>query len=179
MIKKIVQRLAAAFGLNLVLITATHAHCPLCTVGAGAAALAASWLGVSSFSVGIFIGAFAVAIGLWMGKWLRKKIDFVFIPYLLAVVSFVTTVFPLKPLLFDNASFYLSLYGDYGTWLNRTYFLDKFLAGSVLGALLLLMGPFLSKALSKARKGALWPYQGMAITFGLLFAAALFFEILQ
>lgn len=44
---------------------ATFAHCPLCTIGAGAAAVGAAWLGVSYMVIGVFLGAFGLAIGLW------------------------------------------------------------------------------------------------------------------
>ena len=49
------------------------AHCPLCTVGAGALAVLAASLGISSLVVGVMIGAFALALGLWIGKMPKKK----------------------------------------------------------------------------------------------------------
>ncbi|MEK7524275.1 MAG: hypothetical protein AAB588_04580 [Patescibacteria group bacterium] len=179
MLKKILLLTGISLAINGVLVRAAAAHCPLCTLGAGAAALTASWLGVSSFSVGIFIGAFGLAVGLWMGGLLKKKINI--FPYqttLIGVISFITTVWPLKSFFYDNTPLYISLFGDYGSYFNRTYYVDKFIVGSVLGAAILWITPSLSKKLSSARNGKTFPYQGIIICFLLLTLSALLFEIL-
>ncbi len=165
---------------NAIFIPTASAHCPLCTIGAGAAALGAAWLGFSSFSIGVFLGAAALAMGLWIGRLITKKVKL--IPHqttILGILSFLTTVLPLEPLLFDNSSIYISIMGDYGSWLNRTYYVDKFLVGSVLGAIALFAAPYLSKALSKARNNKMFPYQGMIITFGLLMVTAITYELFK
>lgn len=179
MLKKILLLTGISFAINGVLVQTAAAHCPLCTLGAGAAALTASWLGVSSFSVGIFIGAFGLAVGLWMGGLLKKKINI--FPYqtpLIGVISFITTVWPLKSFFYDNAPLYVSLFGDYGSYFNRTYYVDKFIVGSVLGAAILWVTPTLSKRLSSARRGKTLPYQGIIICFLLLTLSTLLFELL-
>ena len=54
-----------AIPLIIFLSKSVMAHCPLCVVGAGAAGAAAMWLGVSKVVVALFIGAFAMSIGIW------------------------------------------------------------------------------------------------------------------
>jgi hypothetical protein len=57
--------------------TYTHAHCPLCTVGAGAAAAGAAWLGINSMVIGIPLGAFGLALGLRIGAMIKRQ----YLPY--------------------------------------------------------------------------------------------------
>ena len=51
--------------LAIFLVRFISAHFPLCTIGAGAAAGAAVWLGVSKVVVALFIGGFAMSMGMW------------------------------------------------------------------------------------------------------------------
>jgi len=57
-----------AIPLIIFLSKSVMAHCPLCVVGAGAAGAAAMWLGVSKVVVALFIGAFAMSMGMWFAK---------------------------------------------------------------------------------------------------------------
>lgn len=154
------------------LSTPAYAHCPLCTAGAGAAAAGAAWLGVNSTVIGILLGAFGLALGLWIGGMIQRS----YIPYqrgLIGIFSWLTTVLPLQPILKDYTSIYLSLTGDYGSLLNRTYLIDYFLVGSLLGAAIVIAAPYLSSLLTQTRQGRMLPYQGLGITFGLLLVASL------
>ena len=157
---------------TLWLPTYAHAHCPLCTAGAGAAAAGAAWLGVNSMVIGILIGAFGLALGLWIGAMIKRQ----YLPYqrpLIGLSSWLTTVLPLQPLLKDYTSFYLSLAGDYGSLLNRTYLVDRFLLGSLLGAVIVIAAPYLSSLITQRRDGKIFPYQGLFITFSLLLVVSL------
>ncbi|MEK6817278.1 MAG: hypothetical protein AABX80_00600, partial [Nanoarchaeota archaeon] len=49
------------------------AHCPLCTIGAGALGAGAIWLGVSPVVVALFIGAFAMSMGMWFARIIKKQ----------------------------------------------------------------------------------------------------------
>ena len=49
----------------VLLSTTVRAHCPLCSAGAGAAAGIASFLGIGLAVVGVFVGAFGLATGMW------------------------------------------------------------------------------------------------------------------
>ncbi len=170
--------IAVAFAISGFFSKAALAHCPLCTIGAGAIAIGASWLGVSAFSIGIFLGAFAIALGLWIGRLIKRK----FVPHqslIVGLISFFTTIIPLRPLFYDNAAILVSLSGDYGSLLNRTYVIDKYIIGSIIGALIIIFSPKISIWLSKKMKNKFIPFQGMIISFGLLLVVSLIYEILK
>ncbi|MCR4325900.1 MAG: hypothetical protein NUV59_03825 [Patescibacteria group bacterium] len=152
------------------------AHCPLCTVGAGALAVFAAYLGISSIIVGVLIGAFALALGAWLAPLIKRR----YIPYqkeVLTLLIYLSTVVPVMPLIRDYGPFYISLGGEYGTPFNKTYVVDLFLFGAILGGLLVAVAPWLSRALTRAR-GEQLPFQGMAITLGLLLIASVIIQVL-
>ena len=145
--------------LAIFLARPISAHCPLCTVGAGAAAAGALWLGVSKVVVALFIGAFAMSMGMWFSKIPKKK----YIPFqksLIIAVIFLTTVLPLSPIFSAIGPLYLSFIGSYG----KTYAINYSLVSSFFGGLIVFMSPVLSKSLTKIRKGEILPYQGVMIT---------------
>lgn len=177
MLKRSYAFFVIAFGINFFVPKVALAHCPLCTIGAGAVAVAAAWFGISSFSIGVFLGAFAIALGLWIGKLLKKQ----YMPHqtlIVGIISFFTTIIPLKPLFYDNSAILVAFSGDYGTWLNTTYLIDKFIIGSVIGAVIVLLGPKISKLISLKRKGKFLSYQGIILVFVLLLVTSLFYEFL-
>jgi len=156
---------------TLISPAAALAHCPLCTAGAGLAALGAYKLGVNGLTTGLLIGAFAVALGLWLGKMITKK----YLPgqdNVIAAFSWLTTVLPLQTLLADYTSIYVSWSGDYSSWLNRTYLINLFLVGALVGAMLVYQTSPLSKFITK-RRGKTMPFQTMLITFTLILLASL------
>lgn len=152
--KKVLSLISAVFPINFV-----SAHCPLCTIGAGAVAGGAVWLGVSKVAVALFIGSFAMSIGIWFARLVKKE----YIPYQkTAIISivFLTTLLPLMPFFKAVGPLYLSFVGEYGT----TYAVNYSLATSLLGAFIVLVSPFTSKQISKLRKGKIVPFQGVTIT---------------
>ena len=151
------------------------AHCPLCTAGAAAAAGGALWLGISEISVGIFIGAFAIAIGLWFAR--IVKVRFPYKKTVFAAGSFLLTIMPMMPILGGIHPLTINLGGSYGSLLNRTYLLNTFLIGTLVGSLIMLVSPYISKQVSRMRDGKLIPYQGMGITFSLLLISAILFQV--
>ncbi len=164
--------LAGLFALQLLLPATAHAHCPLCTAGAGVVALGAAKLGVGPMAVGILLGAFAVALGLWVARLLKKQ----YVPRqkaVLAIFSFATTIFPLQSALADYTSVYLPFWGEYG----KTLVINLFIVGAIIGGVLILFSPYLSKKLALARGGAMYPFQGMVITLVLLVCAVVAIEL--
>ena len=164
--------------LFLVLMQSAYAHCPLCTAGAAAAAGGAAWLGVSKIVIGVFIGAFAVSVGWWVSTLIKKQ----YVPFqrpLIILFSFVTTVFPLLSLevMRSNYPVLLSFFGDYGSLLNRTYILNLFLVGSILGGFIVSITPWLSKKITIVRNGKMLPYQGILLTFLLLIISSAIIEV--
>ncbi|PIT92926.1 MAG: hypothetical protein COU06_02740 [Candidatus Harrisonbacteria bacterium CG10_big_fil_rev_8_21_14_0_10_38_8] len=168
--------LSSGILLSLVLPKISLAHCPLCTIGAGLAAVLATSLGVKVGAVGLFIGAFAFALGIWISRILPRE----YIKHqeiTLALLSFIATILPLIPLMDGGYySFYISMIGEYGSLLNRTYIIDRFLLGSILGAVILWISPWLSKQITKARNNKIIPYQGISLTFAILILVALIIQ---
>ena len=121
------------------------------------------WLGVSKVVVALFIGAFAMSMGMWFAKIPKKR----YIPFqktLIIAVIFLTTVLPLIPLFKAIGPLYLSFIGDYGA----TYAVNYSLATSFLGGLIVFISPSLSKSLTKIRKEKTIPFQGTMLTLSLL-----------
>jgi len=154
------------------------AHCPLCTVGAGALAVFAASIGISTMVVGVFIGGFALALSTWIAKLPKKK----YLSYqyqILTLVVFFGTIIPIMPFIREYRPLYVSLFGDYGNVFHNTYTINLFVAGSIIGALLMFIGPYLSKQVTKMRNGKIISYQGISISLLLLVVASIIIEILS
>ncbi len=163
--------------LSLLLPKIILAHCPLCTAGAGVLAIFAAYLGISSVSVGMMIGAFGIALGMWLARLPKKE----YIPYqkpIFTILVFLSTVIPIMPLIKHYAPFYISLWGDYGTLFHNTYTIDLFLSGVPLGVILVWVAPYLSGWLTKMRDGKQLPYQGVGLTFVLLIIVSIIIQFL-
>ncbi len=168
--KKLLTLLVA--GLAVSVPQAASAHCPLCTAGAGALAMAAASLGVSSVVVGILIGAFALALSLWLAGTVKKR----YIPYqkqVLTAVIYLGTVVPIMPLVQAYGPLYVPFIGEYGT----IYTLNLYMVGVIIGTLIMLGAPYLSRLMTKIRGGQL-PFQGMSITIGLLVLVSVIVQVL-
>ncbi|MBI4439339.1 hypothetical protein HY638_00015 [Candidatus Woesearchaeota archaeon] len=161
---------------SLALAGSARAHCPLCTVGAAAAAGGAAYLGVSNMVIGIFIGAFAVSMGWWVSKLIKRQ--FLGKMPLIIAISFATTIIPLMPLIKGDYPLFISLAGDYGSLLNRTYLISLFLAGSIIGGIVVCITPWLSSRIGEYR-GKMVPYQGIILTFVLLVLTSATIEVVR
>ena len=145
--------------LSIFLVKQVSAHCPLCTIGAGAVGVGAIWLGVSKVVVALFIGAFAMSMGMWFARIPKKR----YIPFqktAIITIVFLTTILPLTPLFKAIGPLYLSFIGEYGT----TYAVNYSLASVFLGGLTVFISPRLSKFLTKIRKEKIIPFQGTILT---------------
>ena len=161
-----------AIPLIIFLSKSVMAHCPLCVVGAGAAGAAAMWLGVNKVVVALFLGAFAMSMGMWFARIIKKK----YIPlqnFLIVALIFFTTVLPLMPLFKALGPLYFSFIGDYGT----TYVFNYSLAGSFFGGLIVLSTPSISKAITKKRNYKTFPFQGTLLTLALLIIVGILIQI--
>lgn len=159
------------FGVLFVLVQTLEvsAHCPLCTVGAGAAAAGAVWLGVSKVVVALFIGAFAMSMGMWFSRVIEKRKKFISFQNAFIILGvFLLTVLPLIPLVKAVGPLYISFIGDYGT----TYAVNYSLGSSLLGGIITFISPKINKKIRGKRNGKGIPFQGILITFLLLGIAA-------
>jgi len=140
-----------------------HAHCPICTAAVGAAAISAKYYGMDTSIIGLFIGAFAVSTGLWIGLKIKKR----FFRFQLAVIvllSFLLTVIPLMGIDSDSVYMPMLFFGTAGSILNKVYWVNKLLFGSIIGAIVSLIAYFTHNYIKKANGNVLFPFQGTAIT---------------
>jgi len=168
--------LPLALFLSLSLPVKALAHCPLCVGGAGAAAALASFLGVKYGAIGVLLGGFAVALSLFIANRLPEK--FKFQNVIVAWVVYLTTIIPMYPFLKgDYTSWFISASGEYGSWLNMTYLIDLFIVGAIIGSLIVVYSMKLSGFLTRKRDGKQIKFQGLLITFALLFISALLLQL--
>lgn len=147
---------------SVLLIDFASAHCPLCTIGAGAAAAGAVWLGVSKIVVALFVGAFAMSMGMWFSR-IPKKRYIKFQKTIIITVVFITTVLPLLPIFKAIGPLYIPFVGEYGA----TYAINYSLVSSLFGGGIVFVSPFLSRKI-KEKRGKTVPFQGMILTLILL-----------
>ena len=152
---------------SLFFVEFVSAHCPLCTIGAGAAAAGAVWLGVQKVAVAVLIGGFAMSMGMWFSRIIKKKY-FRYQDLTVVIGVFLLTVSPLLPIIGQTTGFYLSLFGNYGSLFNRTYVLNLSLFSSLLGGVIVYFSPLLSKKVTKLRRNKIIPFQGIILTIFLL-----------
>ncbi|HLC35982.1 MAG TPA: hypothetical protein VJK05_00030 [archaeon] len=147
-----------------------HAHCPLCTIAIGGMAMSAKFFGIDYSIVGLFIGAFGISTGLWIGRKLKNYFQFQ-LP-LVVLASFALTVIPLMYISDENVFFPMLLFGEVGTIFNKFYWLNKILFGSLLGGFFSLGSFWLHNHIKRVNGKVLFPYQGIALTVLVLAAAA-------
>ncbi len=168
--------LLASFFSFLFSIPIVKAHCPLCTITAATVAGGAAMFGVKGVVVGLFTGAAAAAMGMWIGRKIRKK----YMPLqkiMITGASVALTIIPVIPFVKEMPlPVYVSLFGGYGTLFNRTYIINKFLLGSIIGAALMYGTPALSGVISRLREKQV-PFQGMIIIAILLILVAALLQV--
>lgn len=167
---------AAVLIFLLIFTSLASAHCPLCTVGAGAAAAGAAYLGVAKPVLGLFMGAFAVSTGWWMSKKISKN----YIPHqrtAIIISSFFLTIIPILPIIADQRALYLGIMGGYGTLLNNTYMYNMSLITSLIGGLVVTLSPILSSKITEIR-GKHIDYQGIIVTFITLIVLGLIIQFI-
>lgn len=163
--------------LLLLTLPSIHAHCPLCTAAVGAAAVSAKYYGLDSSIIGLLVGAFGIATGLWVGLALKKEYFRFQLP-LIILLSFFLTVIPLMSM--DNDTVYLPLLfaGESGSLLNKVYWINKLFFGSIVGGLVTLIAYSMHVFIKKLKGRVLFPFQGVIITITLLSISSLCLYIL-
>ena len=155
----------------LLLLENIMAHCPLCTGAAVAGAVGAKYYGFDVTLVGLFMGAFAISLGLWFNR--KARVYFRFQKTILVIVLFLLTIIPAIPFIKDSIYFPLFMYGDYGSILNRIYSVNKFLLGSIIGSIITLFAYYLHNNIKIRHGKVLFPYQGVVLTIFLLLMASI------
>ena len=156
------KKLLALMILPLLGIKTVLAHCPLCTIGAAAAVGGAAYLGVNKVVLSLFVGAFAISMGMWFANVVKKKYIH-FQDTIIILGIFLLTVIPILPIINSYFPLYLWFIGDYG----RTFAVNASLIGSFFGGLLVFISPILSDKITKWRSKSI-KYQTFIITLLLL-----------
>ncbi len=146
-IKKIILTI---FGINSLLFGSVRAHCPLCTAATGAAVAVTRFYGVPDSVVGLWIGAFAVSMVLWLNRILKRQ----YVPFqgeLLTIAAILTTVVPF---------YFAGLFN-----ISSTIFgIDKLLFGILLGGFLTWLMPVVSRQIKAVNNKVLFPRQTLILS---------------
>ena len=148
--------------------TFVHAHCPLCTGAVAMAAVTANYYGMDLVSIGLFVGAFGISTGLWVGRKIKNQY-FKFQLTTVVLLSFLLTVMPLQTLTPENIYLSLRWFGEPGTLFNKVYWMNRLFFGSLLGGVLSVSAFFIHHTVKKFNQDTvLFPFQGIAFTLGAL-----------
>jgi len=147
------------------------AHCPLCVAGAGVLVIAGYEIGVKKIVVSLFIGGLTVAFAEWLNRLIKKKF-FKFQNFLVILLVFISTYLPLK----DFISNYYYLYFPFSKY-GKVVTIDKSLLSGILGGILVMLAPFLSRWITQKR-GKTILFQRIIITLILLIVFGLILQFL-
>jgi hypothetical protein len=148
--------------MNLLLIPAVYAHCPLCTAAVGTGVAVTRFYGIDDAIVGVWIGAFIISTALWFSKVLKKRYKIPFQDFLLIILALVFTIVP----------FYFA--GLIGGTDNSIFGTDKLLFGTLAGSLMTYIGIFASNRIKEGRR-ILFPYQTITLILLLLLLTSFVF----
>src|SRR3989344_1815747 len=160
--KKIFLWASAPIASLIILPKLVSAHCPLCTVAAGAGIGVARWIGFDDSIVGLFLGAFIVSMGLWFNNLLKKrKVNIPSQGFLIVFASFLFTVVPLYLTgIIRNFEIVKSL-PELSMLGLGVFGIDKLLLGIIVGILAVGASFSLSEYIKKKNGKVLLPYQGI------------------
>ncbi len=159
--KKIIILISILFVIGL--IPNVFAHCPLCTITAGAGVAVARYYGVDDSIVGLLLGGLILSSALWFNKWLKKKIKFKFQEPLVVIFSFLMFAAPFYfSGLITNFEMVKSMPTYHSMLGLGVYGIDKLLFGMILGSLAIWGAFTLSEAIKKKKGKVLYPYQGIS-----------------
>ena len=149
------------FNGSLLIASAAHAVCPVCTVAVGAGLEGARLLGVDDVITGVWAGGFILIMIFWTAKFLkRRKIENA-AWYVLDVVAWYALL----------AAMYLTPGLTYGA--NAMWGIDRFLLGVVAGSVVLYAAELWSHKLIRENGGkSRFKFQKVVVPFGALLAAS-------
>jgi hypothetical protein len=140
-----------------------HAHCPLCALAVGTGAVAAQYYGMGLSAIGAFVGGAGVVMGLMV----MNKIPREYVPHQKAFIvggSFLLTILTLNMIPSESLMLPILWVGEAGSLLNKAYWLDKALLGSVFGGIATLVSHGIHEHIKKSAGKSLIPFQGVIAT---------------
>lgn len=164
------KKAAITFSLTtyyLLLTTAAHAVCPVCTVAVGAGLGLTRYFGVDDTVSGVWVGGIVLSSSLWLADWLHKK----GLKIKLTVLSVVTVAF-----MFAATLIPLSVSKVIGHPFNTIFGIDKLIFGITLGTIVFILAVRMDKLVRKVKGHQLFVYQkvifpvlSLLITSGLMY----------
>jgi hypothetical protein len=146
----------------------TYAVCPICTVAVGVGLGVSRWIGIDDAITGIWIGGLILSSGLWLGDWISKRKWKIPYPNFTSVLLMFLFVIP--PLYWSKM---IGLPG------NLIFGIDKVLFGTIVGAVVFLIGVWTDKWLRTMNNGKIYVYYQRVIVpvFLLSLASYIFYLI--
>ncbi len=146
----------------LVSIPNVLAHCPLCTIAAGAGIGVARFYGIDDSIVGLFLGAFIVSTALWFNRWLKTKVDIPLQKFLVVFASFLLLTGPLYLAgIINNFEAVKAIPAL--SMLGLGFFgIDKLLFGIIIGTIFIFASFNLSDHIKEKNGKVLFQYQGIS-----------------
>jgi hypothetical protein len=148
-------------------LSSVEAHCPVCTIAVGAAAVTAKYYGLDVSIIGLLMGAFGISTGLWLGRRVKRQYIRFQLP-LIILTSFLLTVVPLLFISGDFLYLPVFLFGPLGSIFNNVYLIDKMLLGSIIGGFVTLGSYRIHNYVKNKNGRVLFPFQGVVFTLGML-----------
>jgi len=127
--------------------------CPVCVVAIGAGLGFSRWFGIDDVVSSVWIGAFLIAVTSWTLSFMKKrKWDFADDGIVITLAYILLTYIPL---------YYARIVGHP---LNQIWGIDKIIAGSSIGALVLFLGHWIHLYLKKNNNGkSYFSYQRVVV----------------
>ncbi|WP_408956449.1 hypothetical protein [Natroniella sp. ANB-PHB2] len=149
------------------------AHCPLCTLGIGFLVVMANKLGVDLVVIGLFAGAFSLSLGMFISRKIVKQNKYMFT--ILTISSFLLMIIPLSK--FSGVDVAISFDFLEGMT-NGTYLIDRFVLGSIIGAIVLLSSTALHKKIKEVKGRVFIPFQIIILSMSLLIVTATIMQLI-
>ncbi|MCX6791479.1 MAG: hypothetical protein NT149_00350 [Candidatus Gottesmanbacteria bacterium] len=124
-----------------------HAVCPVCTVAVAAGLGVSRWIGIDDSVTGVWIGGLILSSGLWLADWIGKKGWR--IPHKEITSILLMLLFVIPPLYWSHM---IGLAG------NTLWGIDKVLIGTIVGALVFVLGVGIDKWLRTMNEGKIYIY---------------------
>jgi len=160
--KKILLFIFAPIFALIILSQPVLAHCPLCTIAAGAGIGVVRSIGLDESIVGLFLGAFIASMGFWFNNLLKKrKIKIPFQGFLVVFASFLFTIIPLYLAgIIRNFEVVKSL-PELSMFGLGVFGIDKLLFGTIIGVVFVGLSFNFSNYVKKKKGKVIFPYQGI------------------
>lgn len=145
--------------------------CPLCTAGAAIGLGIARYYGVDDLVIGLWLGALAVSTALWINSVVNNQMNkrkLKPVPFQGTIVFIAMVAATIVPFYF--AGFFKGMPGMSDTIFGT----NRLVVGTIIGGIVTFGAPSLSNFIKRMKK-AVFPYQTVILTFGILVILSVLF----